>query len=105
MLLATVSERQFMEWVISTAHRNGWLCHHVHDSRKEEWGTDAGFPDLVLARNGRVIFAELKVSGGRTTPSQREWMYALAPEAGNEGGVSVALWRPTDEAEIEKVLA
>jgi hypothetical protein len=103
MLLATVSEATFQRWVISTARRNSWLVHHVHDSRKEEWGTDAGFPDLVLARGGRVLFVELKTNRGRPSTAQLKWWSELPNES--DGDQQLYVWRPTDEAEIEKVLA
>lgn len=46
----------------------------------------SGFPDITLARDGRVIFAELKTQTGRTTEAQRAWLAAV-------GGI---VWRPED---------
>lgn len=100
LVLGSVSETEFMHWVIDTAHRAGWLVYHVHDSRKQEWGTDPGFPDLVLARRSRVIFAELKDSRGRVMPDQRRWANALMG-----GCVDFYVWRPADETSIQGLLA
>jgi hypothetical protein len=99
LVLGSVSETEFQRWVIDTAHRAGWLVHHDHDSRKQEWGTDAGFPDLVLARRGRVIFAELKTARGSVMGDQRRWANALI------GPVDFYVWRPADEGLIERTLA
>lgn len=40
----------------------------------------SGFPDLVLARDGRVMFFELKREDGKTTPGQDAWLSALGPD-------------------------
>lgn len=56
------------------AQLRGFLYYHT-------WRSDhsaAGFPDYVLTRNGRLVFAELKRVGAKTTPRQREWLWALA---------------------------
>lgn len=91
-----------MEWVIRVARRNNWLCYHTHDSRKQEWGTDPGFPDLVLARNGRVLFVELKTTRGRITREQNWWLSNLTDGNFSTGSF---VWRPTDEKEVEETLA
>lgn len=49
-----------------------------------------GFPDLVLARNGEVLFVELKSEKGKLSPEQRDW---LAHTNGR-------LWRPADWPDI-----
>ena len=82
-----ISEKRLLAAVRELARVSGWLCYHTHDSRRSE----AGFPDLVLARGGRVVFAELKSERGRLRPEQRVWLDALA-EAEHE----VHLWRPAD---------
>ena len=88
-----MSEAEFQRQVIVWAHRGGWLVHHTHDSRHQEWGTDAGFPDLVLARRGVVIFAELKRERERPSRAQRPWLVALT---GGSDGVEVCIWRPSE---------
>ena len=39
-------------------------------------GTLAGAPDLVVAKNGRVWFIELKTGKGRQSPAQKEFEQA-----------------------------
>jgi hypothetical protein len=63
---------------------------------------DAGFPDLVLARDGRVIFAELKTERGKPSPAQDRWMLEIR---GRYDTSLCYLWRPSDRPEIQRVLA
>ena len=91
-------ERDFQRAVIDLARLTGWRVHHTRPAltQRGRWLTpiqgDAGFPDLVLVRAGRVIFAELKRVGGKPTPAQRGWLEALQACA----GVEVYLWTPND---------
>jgi len=91
-------EKDFQRAVIDLARLTGWRVHHTRPAltRRGRWLTpiqgDAGFPDLVLVRAGRVIFAELKRNGARPTPAQREWLEALQACA----GVECYLWTPDD---------
>lgn len=74
----------------------GWRAYHTHDSRHSA----AGFPDLVLVRE-RIVYAELKTTKGKLSPSQAAWMEALRAAGGE-----VYLWRPCcwNSGEIEAVL-
>jgi hypothetical protein len=58
-----------------------------------------GFPDLVLTRPGRLIFAELKSEKGVLSPEQREWL-----EAVEAGGAEAYTWRPGDWDDIQALL-
>lgn len=94
---AKLTERQFMQQVITAAELLGWKYYHTHNSRR----SPKGFPDLVLAKPGLpVVYAELKKEGGRLTREQRDWLALLALASGTE----VYVWRPSNAAEIEKVL-
>ena len=83
-------ERDFQRAVIDLARLCGWRVHHTRPTltRAGEWRTpiqgDAGFPDLVLCRAGRVIFAELERVGARPIPQQQGWLDALQQCAGVE---------------------
>jgi hypothetical protein len=96
-----VTEAEFTDAVIDLAHFRGWLCTHFRPAwtgkgfRTALQG-DAGFPDLVLARRGVVIHAELKTEKGRVTRAQAAWATAL--------GGSYRLWRPSDMDEIAREL-
>lgn len=96
-----MSETELQEAVIMLARYRDWLWYHTHDSRR----SNAGFPDLVLVRGERLIFAELKSEKGRTTPNQREWLDSIgdvAAAAANDTWGKIAapiqafLWRPSD---------
>ena len=95
-----LSEKEFQDQVLEAADKAGWWRHHDHDSRKQDWRADSGFPDLVLAKDGRIIFAELKAEKGRMSSSQLLWIDHLQPNA----GVEVYIWRPDDWDEIVQVL-
>lgn len=107
-LAVNVTERQFQELVIEYAHLRGWLVHHTRPARTSKgYRTaiqgDTGFPDLVLARNGIVVFAELKTEKGRTSVYQEAWADALRHEGASRTH-EVFLWRPSDWRQIMQVL-
>lgn len=110
------TEVQFQQAVIDYARLMGWKVYHTHDSSRSE----SGFPDLVLARKGRIVFAELKTQNGRVKAEQQEWLIELngreefglddyrvkiAALMRNEiPRVLVCLWRPDCWDEIQAVL-
>ncbi len=91
-----LSEKHFQAQVVELARLSGWLTYHTHDSRHSQ----AGFPDLVMVRAPRVVFAELKSESGRIRPGQGQWLEAL----GDSESVEARLWRPSDWPEIEEAL-
>ena len=99
-------EKEFQRAVIDLARLTGWRVHHTRPAltRRGRWLTpiqgDAGFPDLVLCRGGRVIFAELKRVGRKPTAEQQAWLDALHACA----GVEVYLWTPADWGAIIHIL-
>ena len=89
-----ISEAEFQTTVVELATLRGWLVHHTRAARTQDgWRTPLqghkGFPDLVLARAGNVIFAELKSEIGRLSHEQQAWAAHLPPD-------SYYLWRPCD---------
>ncbi len=90
------AEKAFQADVIKFARKNGWKHYHTYDSRRSA----KGFPDLVLVRGGRLIFAELKSATGRMMPDQEEWIAALS----RVGPIEVYLWRPSDWPQIVAIL-
>jgi len=99
-----VTESELQENVVKMAHLLRWRVAHFRPAQNAagRWSTPvsadgAGFPDLVLARDRIVIFAELKADGGRLSDAQRDWLSAL-PDS--------YLWRPSDwkSGEIERTL-
>ena len=100
-----ITERDFQTTVVEMARVLGWSVHGVLEQRKYAKRLSKGFPDLVLARQakagwwGRVIYAELKSQKGRVSPEQQAWIDLL--KACHQ---EVYLWRPSDMADIERVL-
>lgn len=102
MTAPEMSEAELQSMVIQTAELYGWRVHHGRPAmnRSGKWSTPIqghpGFPDLVLARDGVVLFAELKSRRGRTTPDQDLWLDQLGDHA--------VLWRPADWPAIQNEL-
>lgn len=104
-----MTEAQFTETVVQIAKLHGWHVTHFRPGwSRGRWSTplsgDPGFPDLCLARKGRVIFAELKSMTGKTSRAQDAWHAAIQGEPGGEQGLPVYLWRPSDLEQIKEVL-
>lgn len=112
---AQISEADLLNAVIECARTLGWLTYHARVARNSRgWCTptqgDVGFCDLVLARGGCLIFAELKSRNGRLRPEQRTWLGDLSSHQGwrsddgtavrrtfSDGGwMAVVVWRPDD---------
>jgi hypothetical protein len=99
-----VNERQWQGKVLELAELYGWLWYHAPDNiprgpKGQKQKIPRGFLDLVLVKGQRLLFAELKAEGGRLRPEQKTWMRTLCL-----AGQEVALWRPTDLAEVIAVL-
>ncbi len=92
------TEAQFQAMVENLASMQGWLYNHNYDSRKSTKG--GGLPDLIMVREGRVIFAELKRQKGKTTERQQLWLWSLSVC----DGVESYLWRPSDWNDIQEIL-
>lgn len=90
-------ESAFQAQVKRLAIACGWLYYHTNNSER----SDKGFPDTVMVRDDRVIFAELKLDRNYSEPSidQQVWLAALAATP-----VEVYLWRPSMIAEIRDTL-
>ncbi len=106
-----MSEAQLLAHVRDAAKKLGWLMAHFNDSRREVkpgvhvGDTDAtGFPDCVLVRGNRIIFAELKTEKGKVSGEQMQWLSNLTVARGEKQLVEI--WRPVDwlSGRIEKAL-
>jgi hypothetical protein len=93
--------------VIDLAHALGWLVAHFRPAQTMKgWRTAVsadgkGFPDLVLVKGTRLIFAEVKAGGSSPTLEQRAWLTALAGT-----GVETYVWTLKDwqAGTVEQVL-
>jgi hypothetical protein len=102
----SVSERDLQATILELAHRYQWMVAHFRPALTEKgrWLTavaadGAGFPDLVMVRGRRCLFAEIKRELGRLSPPQKVWLDRLA-YTGNE----VYIWKPSDLPLIEEIL-
>jgi hypothetical protein len=100
-----VREADLQAAVMDIARLFGWRsCHFRPAQTAKGWRTpiegDKGFPDCVLARDDRLVFAELKSATGKLTPDQVEWIDRLAHVRSTE----MYVFRPTDLDDIARVL-
>lgn len=96
LLDSQVDEASFQGFVVSFAAMHRWLVYHPFDSRR----SSAGWPDLAMARDGRLVFAELKTMKGKVTVAQQAWLDAL----GAVPGVEAHVWRPADAEAVMETL-
>lgn len=98
-----MSEDDFQQRVMDTARLCGWKVTHFRPVKlpSGRWATplqgDAGLPDLVLARDGVVLLAELKSDTGKPTAEQAQWLAAAGPHG--------RLWAPRDWPAVEAELS
>jgi hypothetical protein len=107
--LRSLTEKQWQDTVTGLATRLGWRWYHSPDNRPvtarsgKRYVQDikAGFPDLVLTRGPRLVFAELKRQGpaGKVSDEQHAWLLALA-----YAGAETYVWRPGDLTTVRTVL-
>jgi len=105
----SMSELDFARAVVDLALSCGWKVRQEPVWRAATRKDDSakGFPDLVLVREGRLIFAELKREKGKPSAPQEEWLTALRAHSWNCGALGrfhVAVWRPSDWLVIERLL-
>lgn len=108
--LVEMDEAAFLNDVRQLAKKRRWLEYHTHRSER----STPGFPDLVLARRGRLIIAELKAVTGRWGEGQREWLghfsgttaetWSFGSEVEVAPFLLVACWTPLDFDRINEVL-
>ena len=109
-----MSERDFQQQITDLATVLGWLwCHFRPAQTSKGWRTPVsgplgkGFPDLMMLRerDRRLIFAELKRDGAKTTPDQDFVLRELGWLASGDGRrVETYVWRPSDFDTIAEVL-
>ena len=90
-------EFAFQKEIIKLAQRHGWMYFY---NLKPQYQRGKGFPDLVLIRPRRLIFAEVKARRGQLSPHQRTWITWLKMLP----CVEVYTWKPRDWATIERTL-
>jgi hypothetical protein len=99
-------ERDFQKAVVELAQLAGWRVAHFRPAKTSKgWRTPvaadgAGFPDLVLVRESRLVVAELKSGTGRVSQEQQGWLDAFETVPSTE----VFVWRPGDWDQVVGVL-
>jgi hypothetical protein len=81
------TEGELQRTLIEAAQHYGFLVHHDRPARTaSSWRTpvegDAGFPDLVLVRNGVGFIWELKSERAKLSDAQLVWHDELTPREG-----------------------
>ena len=92
-----ITHKQFQQQIIDLAKLSGyeWI-YHTWNSRH----SPAGFPDLVIIKEGRQIVAELKVGKDNLSAEQYFWLLEFKKVKNTE----VYVWWPNDWDEIERVI-
>lgn len=101
-----MNEKEFQKIVIDLAHMYGWKVAHFRTSQIKTGvyatavdADGAGFPDLVMVRGERLIFAELKVGKNKLSQKQIEWCDALLT-----AGARWCLWHERDLNLIKEII-
>lgn len=105
--LRSITEAEWQSTVEGLAKLRGWLTYHAPDNRpvvsrrgrRYVQNVQAGFPDLVLVRDDRLLFAELKRETGVVSNEQQAWLRRL-----DKAGAETHVWRPSDLAMVQEVL-
>ena len=100
-----VTESDLMESIMQYAELKGWAYMHAYDSRRVKCyhpdmpEAKGGFPDLMLIRDNRLLFVEVKAEWGRLTVRQERWADSI-----RKAQIECAIVRPSNWDEFRKVL-
>lgn len=102
-----ITEAEWQRQVTDLATIYGWLWAHFRPARtKHGWRVPvsgplgAGWPDLVLVRADRIIFAELKRSHKDQLRPEQVMVHGAISSA-----VEVYVWRPDDLHVVADILS
>jgi hypothetical protein len=110
LLLRAATENEFANWVKQIADVYGWdgihirwsqgVLESVHTLRRHGWSEAYGLPDWLFWHEQREqsFWAELKSWSGRVSREQKRQIPSM-----RRGGLTVFIWKPQDEEEIERV--
>lgn len=105
-ILIELSESEFQLQVMQLAHSHGWDTMHIgrvgkYVSNGAKGSMGIGWPDLVLVRNHRLLFVELKAQKAPPpSTAQRKVLELL----GQVPCAEVYVWRPSDLPLVLEVL-
>jgi len=92
-----ISHKQFQAQVVHLAKLAGFEQIYFTWSSRH---SPAGFPDLIIIKEGRQIVAELKVGKDNLSPEQYFWLLEFTKVKNTE----VYAWWPADAFEIDEVI-
>lgn len=80
-----MTEAELQGTVLRMAREKGWQCYRPHQGsqtrnsrvRASQIAGSNGYPDLTLARDGEVLWLELKAQDGKLSIEQMAWQAAL----------------------------
>lgn len=86
-----ITEAEFTSQVVLLFSLHDWQVCHIRPARTARgWRTalegHLGLPDIIAARGGKIIMAELKVGKNKPTADQMQWLEASGSP----------VWRPED---------
>lgn len=101
------TEREFQRQITDLAEMMGWSWAHFRPAKTSHgWRVPvsgplgAGWPDLTLVRDDRLVFVELKrTTSQQPSPDQRFVLSLLSAVA------ETYVWRPGDIDEVARVLS
>ena len=91
-----MTEAQFQKWITDTAELYRWTWRHARDSRRQNL---SDLPDLMLIREPRLLFLEVKTMKGKVSDGQRTMLDRLI-----KCDVEAYLVRPSDRDFIRELL-
>lgn len=83
-----MTEKQLQVAVVNLARLLNWRVYHTFLSVRSA----PGFPDLVMVRDGFLLFVEMKGPKGKVSEAQRAWLDELGLVQNHRVGVFV--WTP-----------
>lgn len=90
-----MTEAEFQQRITDLCDTLGLTWTHFRPAveKSGKWATPLsgrkGWPDLVIAGPGGVLFVELKTDNGRLSADQQHWLDML-----HDGGCECHVWRP-----------
>lgn len=101
-----LTESGFQRQVVELATILGWHTAHFRPAQTSKgWRTPVsgdlgkGWPDLILARGRRLIFAEIKADKGRLSEDQERVLNVLGAT-----GTETHTWWPADFDRVAEIL-
>src|SRR5688572_18923057 len=102
-----MSEAVWTAHVLQLAAALNWVTCHFRPARTDKgWrtavqGMGVGFPDLVLVRPPRLVFADVQAGRGKRSPAQQVWLGLPSKVA----GVETYVWRPSERGAVVALLS